>query len=378
MSERFLHHFNPLGMRCFISVLAAALMICFWPQNTLAQATCQAPSVPYSYEVSGRVTDETGKPLEGVGIYVGLQRTVTDPDGSWRRTITGCTLSPPRCGTGFNFRFAPVRPGFFFTPSTGEICPGSVVNFVARAASFTSVSAASFRDGLAPGAIATAFAAAGSSLASGTESATSLPLPESLAGTTVTITTISGFVVSSKKAQLYYVGPNQVNYYLPSDLGEGPGEISIATANGLTLKSSALITKIAPAVFAANSNGQGVAAAVALRVKADGSQQYEPVAQFDQAQNRFVPSPIDLSAPDDQVFLILFGTGFRSRSSLESVAATIGGVNSQVSFAGPQGSLVGLDQANLRLDRALAGRGEMDVVLAVDGQFTNAVRIEVK
>jgi len=39
---------------------------------------------------------------------------------------------------------------------------------------------------------------------------------------------------------------------------------------------------------------------------------------------------------------------------------------------------VGLDQVNVRLSRALAGRGEVDVSLSVDGRITNTVRINVR
>jgi hypothetical protein len=90
------------------------------------------------------------------------------------------------------------------------------------------------------------------------------------------------------------------------------------------------IVRVRPGLFTANANGQGVAAALALRVRADGSQQFEPVSRFDPAQNRFVSTPIDLGPATDQVFLILFGTGTRFRSSLSSVSARIGGVDAPV------------------------------------------------
>jgi uncharacterized protein (TIGR03437 family) len=72
------------------------------------------------------------------------------------------------------------------------------------------------------------------------------------------------------------------------------------------------------------------------------------------------------------------GTGFRNRSSLANVTATIGGTNAQVTYAGPQGTFVGLDQANIRIPASLAGRGEVNVVLTVDGKSTNPVVINVK
>jgi len=49
-----------------------------------------------------------------------------------------------------------------------------------------------------------------------------------------------------------------------------------------------------------------------------------------------------------------------------------------VSYAGAQGSLVGLDQVNVKLPRALNGRGEVDLVLTVDGKTANTVRVRIK
>jgi uncharacterized protein (TIGR03437 family) len=142
------------------------------------------------------------------------------------------------------------------------------------------------------------------------------------------------------------------------------------------------IAPVAPGLFSANASGQGVASGVALRVKADGAQTYEPIARFDQAQNRFVAVPIDLGPnlgnATDQVFLILYGTGFRNRSALAAVACKIGGADAEVLFAGAAPGFVGLDQSNVRLPRSLAGRGEVDVVMTVDGKMANLVRIAVK
>ena len=138
------------------------------------------------------------------------------------------------------------------------------------------------------------------------------------------------------------------------------------------------ISPVAPALFSANANGQGVAAAVTLRIKPDGSQIYEPIAQFDTAQNKFVSVPIDLGPDTDTVFLILYGTGVRFRSSLMAVQASIGGVSAQVDYVGAAPGFVGLDQINLRLPRSLAGRGEADITLIVDGRLANTVSVNIK
>ena len=121
-----------------------------------------------------------------------------------------------------------------------------------------------------------------------------------------------------------------------------------------------------------------IATAVALRVKENGTLSYEPVALFDAAQGRFVPVPIDLGPATDQLFLILYGTGIRFRSTLSAVTATIGGEVSEVLYAGPAEGFVGLDQCNLRIPRTLAGRGAVTVNLAVDGKTANSVTIQIK
>ncbi|MCI0366446.1 MAG: hypothetical protein L0219_21495, partial [Phycisphaerales bacterium] len=240
----------------------------------------------------------------------------------------------------------------------------------------TSVSAASFSGAtLAAEAIVAAF---GSGLATATTAATASPLPTTLAGTTVKARDSAG---TERPAPLFFVAPAQVNYQMPQGTASGAATITITSGNGAVSTGSTQIAAVAPGLFSANASGQGVAAAVTLRVKADGTQRFEPVAQFDPAQNKFVAVPIDLG-PDsgnasDQVFLILFGTGIRYRSSLSAVSAKIGGADAQVMFAGALDGFVGLDQVNIRLERSLIGRGEVDVTLTTDGQAANTVKVSV-
>jgi uncharacterized protein (TIGR03437 family) len=49
-----------------------------------------------------------------------------------------------------------------------------------------------------------------------------------------------------------------------------------------------------------------------------------------------------------------------------------------VLYAGSQPQFSGMDQINLRLPRSLAGRGELDVFVTVDGKRANTVRIAVQ
>jgi uncharacterized protein (TIGR03437 family) len=243
----------------------------------------------------------------------------------------------------------------------------------APARAVASVSAASFSGTtLASESIVAAF---GTGLAITTEAAATLPLPTSLAGTTITVKDSAG---AERLAPLFFVSPAQANYQMPPGTASGTATVTITNRYGEVSVGTVQIATVAPGLFAANANGQGVAAALALRVRADGSQQFEPVSRFDPAQNRFVSTPIDLGPATDQVFLILFGTGTRFRSSLPNVSARIGGVDAPVLFVGAQGDFVGLDQINLQIPRSLIGRGEVEIRMTADGQQANAVMVSIK
>ncbi len=236
-----------------------------------------------------------------------------------------------------------------------------------------SVSAASFLGNeLAAEQIVAAF---GAGLATTTQVAASVPLPTEIAGTTVRVRDSQG---ENRLSPLFFVAPAQVNYQIPPGTAAGAATVTITGGDGAVSIGNVTIAAVAPGLFSANANGQGVAAATALRVKADGTQIFEPVAMFDTTLNRFVSIPIDLGPEGEQVFLILFGTGFRAVSGLPAATAKIGGADAEVLFAGAQGGFVGLDQSNVRIPRSLAGRGEVDVEMTFNSKNTNKVTIGVR
>ncbi len=235
------------------------------------------------------------------------------------------------------------------------------------------VSAASFTGGsLAPDEIVTAF---GASLASGTEVGTTNPLPTSLLGTSVKVKDKDNV---ERPAQLFFVSPNQINFLVPPDTALGKATVTITNAQNTSVSANVLIEKTAPGIFTANASGQDVPAAVLLRVKADGTQIFEPVARLDPLQNKFVPQQIDFGVESDQLFLLLFGSGWRGRSAMDKVLVRIGDVSIPIQFAGAQGSFIGEDQMNLQLPRTLIGSGEVVLTLTVDGQMGNLVTLAFK
>ena len=237
----------------------------------------------------------------------------------------------------------------------------------------TVASAASYSAGtLAPEAMGALF---GSGLATSTVSASTDPLPTTLGGVQMQIKDTAGV---TRNAPLFYVSPTQISFQNPAGTAIGAATITVSLNGSVVGQGTTVVERVTPGLFAANANGQGVAAAIALRVKADGTQAAEPVLQLNQTANKYEALPIGIGAASDQLFLLVFGTGFRNRSSLAGVTATIGGATAEVSFAGAQGSFVGLDQANIRIPSSLAGRGDVNVVLTVDGKTANTVVINVK
>jgi uncharacterized protein (TIGR03437 family) len=236
------------------------------------------------------------------------------------------------------------------------------------------VSAASFiqSGNLASEAIAAAF---GNNLANSSLMARAIPLPSALGGTTVKVRDNAGV---ERLSGLFSAAPGQVNYLVPNGTANGVATVTITSGDGTISSGTVNIATISPGLFAANMNGQGVAAAIIFRRQANGQESYESVSRLDPATNRFIPAPIDLGPEGDQVYLLLFGTGFRFRSAVSNSSAIVGGVNTPLLYAGVASGFYGLDQANLRLDRSLIGKGEVDVILTVDGISTNLVKINVK
>ncbi len=235
------------------------------------------------------------------------------------------------------------------------------------------VSAASYQgDSVAVESIVTAF---GNELATTLAVASSTPLPTELGGTTVRVRDRAG---KESLAPLFFVSPTQINYQVPLGTAIGLANVIVTNRSGVVSTEVINVVSVAPGVFTADASGRGLPAAVVLRIRADGSQVYEDIYRFDPAQNRFVAVPIDLGDASDQVVLVLFGTGWRNRSSLSVVEVKIGGMAIPSLYAGAQPTLVGVDQINLLLPRSLAGRGEVDLILTGNGFASNTVRANIK
>ncbi len=214
----------------------------------------------------------------------------------------------------------------------------------------------------------------GSQLAPSTATASSLPLPINLSQTVVRIKDSAGI---ERNAPLLYASLTQINCQIPTGTRAGNAVITIVSANGAISIDNAVLSDVAPGIFTVEATGSGLAAANVQRVKNQISS-FEPIVRFDNALSNFVAIPIDLSATDEAVYLVIYGTGIRQRSSLNNVKVNIDGIELQPIFVGSQGTFVGLDQINVLLPTILKGRGEVVMSVTVDGKNTNAVKVNLK
>lgn len=234
-----------------------------------------------------------------------------------------------------------------------------------------SVSAASFAQGaLAPESITAAF---GSGLSQNVVVASTVPLPTTLDNTQVIVRDAFGI---DRPASLFFVSPGQINYLLPQGLFPGAATVFVRRNNNDVAQGSLMVEPFAPSLFAANANGQGVAAAVALRVR-NGQQIFEPVFRLEAGSQ--IAVPIDLGPEGDQVYLLLYGTGFRGILPPASIGVTIGGANVPVLGYAAVAGFAGLDQCNVGpLPRSFAGRGNLNVVMTAGTKSANTVSVAVK
>jgi uncharacterized protein (TIGR03437 family) len=263
--------------------------------------------------------------------------------------------------SSFPDRLIPVGANVQLTP--GGVAIHSILESgqPVRPGPLVSVNAASFADKLAPESIVAGF---GSNLATTTQSAQSQPLPITLGGISVLVNDSAGI---ARFALLLFVSPTQINYIMPAGTSEGSATVDVIPEGGGSVIASggAQVTTVAPGIFTVSGTGSPpTAAGQWLR--------YSGGVLVDSGS---LETPIAFGDPGDKVYIVLYGTNIRNRSSLSAVSATVGGSSAVVEYVGPQGDFVGLDQMNILIPRSLVGVGEVDLAVTVDGVVANTVKV---
>ncbi len=200
------------------------------------------------------------------------------------------------------------------------------------------VNAASFAEGLAPGALATVF---GVNLAPGAAASAGPPLPQSLAGVRV--------LLGGAAVPLLYASNSQVNFLVPEGQPEGPVDLVVESAAGVTAPVTVQVAAVAPGIFFDTASGHGAV------------------------------------LPRGGGYIEIYCTGLGQVAPREdgllwttlTPEVTVAGVPAAVSFSGMAPGHPGLYQVNVRMP-AGAPAGAQALSVAVNGSQSNTVLVAVE
>jgi uncharacterized protein (TIGR03437 family) len=218
---------------------------------------------------------------------------------------------------------------------------------------FSNTLAAGGAANVAPESLVSAVATGAAQLAPAAVTAADAPLVANLAGTTVTVQDSAG---KNRPALIASVAPGQVSYQMPAGTATGAATVTITSPGGVVNIGPANVVPVSPGLF---TTGDGLASGYVLRILADGTQSMESLSD-----------PIALNS-DDQVFLVLSGTGMRAASTAD-MQATVGGLNVTVQTNAPDAANAALDSLTIGpLPPDLSGQGNVPVALTVAGISAN-------
>ena len=197
-------------------------------------------------------------------------------------------------------------------------------------------------------------------------SATMTPLPDSLGGLTVKLNTTA--------CLLSYVSPTQINLYIPETVKDllntyQTYPLTVTDTAPQTFTRQVGISDSIPGIFTIQANGQGTAVGQIT----NGVNTPTNIFNSDGS-----PKELEITTDGKQNYVTLYGTGFRFASTktpndangvAEVFQATIGGINAELTYVGPQGQYAGLDQINLKLPPQAAGLGVVKVRMGYASSF---------
>ena len=210
--------------------------------------------------------------------------------------------------------------------------------------------AASFQAAFAPGGIVAIF---GTQLAPSTESASAVPLPNSMAGVAV--------LVNGVAAPLYYVSSTLINIQIPYETIPGNAVTLSINNNGKVGTSNFIVTSVGPGIFM-DSNSVVVPTGSATRgqeiaIYITGVGAVSPAVSTGAAPALATPLA-DLPKP------------------VQSATVTVGGASANIAFIGIPPGLVGVTQINFTVP-ATIGTGSQALVVKIGGVASAAVKLNV-
>lgn len=165
--------------------------------------------------------------------------------------------------------------------------------------------------------------------------------------------------------------PGQADIVIPEGTASGPATLAAEREDGSLAYARLQIQTVAPGIFTAS--GTSVPAGFVRVELPDGTVSTTPLASCEGGMCQ--SAPVDLGPPESIAILELQGTGFRGRSSLDSILCTIGGEKAQALLAEPDKDRPGADRIQWALPRSLAGSGPVTIRVSVDGVEANSTTV---
>jgi uncharacterized protein (TIGR03437 family) len=242
--------------------------------------------------------------------------------------------------------FAAAEAGVAIYGESTPVAPA--ISGVANAASYST-------NAISPGSLISIF---GSNLAAITAGAPSVPLPMSIADTSVT--------VNGVPAPLLYESPEQINAQVPWEVSAGPATIVVRSRGVWSAAVSVTLQPAAPGLF---TDANGGAAAL----NADGSinSQENPAAAGSLISVFFtgqgpLKNAVDDGAPPPSGIIV---------SAASAPSATIGGLPAQIEFTGLAPLYPGVAQMNLKVPAL--GSGVYPLIVTIGGNASNTAQLVI-
>ena len=93
-------------------------------------------------------------------------------------------------------------------------------------------------------------------------------------------------------------------------------------------------------------------------------------------QGYYSPTPINMGASTDNVYLAFYTTG-AAAAGMGNISVTLNGVACQLYYAGPS-PYTGVDQINVLLPHSLAGSGTVELLVTAGTQMSNGTQIVIQ
>lgn len=303
-------------------------------------------------------SDQVGFDIADFNDYALASLTASGATQSQLYTInltTGAATSIGVIGGGEVVRGLAIAPTFAPTTQTSPITVANSANYAPGVVSFDSIASVFGSFQTQDGQPGTATPGA--------------PLPTTLKGVSVTLNGIA--------APLFYVSNTQVNFLVPPGDGGGQASVVVTSSNGTTRTGSVSIVSASPGIFTLDASGRGTAAALTTT---DGVN-YQSIANPDGSERA-----VDPGTTARPTYLVLYATGVRRATAAnpndangvaESVTALVQGIPATVTYAGPAPNFAGADQLNIIIPPELAGLGQLNVRLIVNGRSSNTVTFTI-